>query len=217
MNTAGEEDSNLSVCANCGKEDNNNLKSCTACKSVKYCNRECQISHRSQHKKECKKRAAELHDIELFKQPPNPYGDCPICFQQLPTLHTGWKYMSCCGKEICSGCTYAPVYDNQGNEVVERKCPFCRTPNPASFEEALERLIQLVEKDDPIAIHNLGCYYRDGINGYPQDYTKALELWHQAGELGYSEAYHCIGYTYDIGRGVEVDRKKLCIIMKYQL
>jgi len=43
----------VSVCANCGKgeEESGKLKSCTACKLVKYCNRECQIAHRPQHKK----------------------------------------------------------------------------------------------------------------------------------------------------------------------
>ena len=65
----------MSACANCGKgedEDTNNstLKACTACKLVKYCNRECQIAHRSKHKKACRKRAAEIRDEELFKQPP---------------------------------------------------------------------------------------------------------------------------------------------------
>ena len=47
------------VCANCGKgegeESAGDLKSCTACKLVNYCNRDCQIAHRSQHKKACKK------------------------------------------------------------------------------------------------------------------------------------------------------------------
>jgi len=100
----------LSVCANCGKgeEENQNLKACTACKIVKYCNRECQIAHRSKHKKACKKRAAELHDIELFKQPPQKE-DCPICFVRLPTLSSGSKYNSCCGKVICAGCIHAPL------------------------------------------------------------------------------------------------------------
>ena len=50
------------LCATCGKEEDedNNLKACTACKIVKYCNRDCQIAHRTQHKKTCKKRAEEL-------------------------------------------------------------------------------------------------------------------------------------------------------------
>jgi len=80
----------ISVCANCGKgeEESDNLKACTACNLVKYCNRECQIAHRKQHKKECRKRAAELHDEKLFKQPP-PKEDCPICFIRLPALPTG--------------------------------------------------------------------------------------------------------------------------------
>ena len=62
------EDTNTSTCANCGKgEDSSiNLKSCAACKLVKYCSRDCQAAHRPQHKKECKKRAVELHEEKLY-------------------------------------------------------------------------------------------------------------------------------------------------------
>ena len=138
INMSSTEDDNIvSICANCGKEGSN-LKSCTACKLVKYCNRECQIAHRPQHKKECRKRAVELQDEKLFKQPP-PKEDCPICFERLPTLHSGSTYKSCCGKVICSGCIHAPLYDNKGNKVDNRKCPFCRAPHPKSNEELLER------------------------------------------------------------------------------
>ena len=101
-------DPNIKLCANCGKgeENNINLKACTACKLVKYCNRDCQIAHRPQHKKACKKRAAELHDEALFKQPPSNE-DCPICMLRLPSLSSGYRYKSCCGKIICNGCIYA--------------------------------------------------------------------------------------------------------------
>ena len=53
-----------STCANCGKgeESIGELKACTACKLVKYCNVSYQKAHRPRHKKECWKRAAELHD-----------------------------------------------------------------------------------------------------------------------------------------------------------
>ena len=90
------EDYEVSICANCGKgeEESFKLKACTACKLVKYCSRECQIAHRPQHKKACKKRAAELHDEKLFKQPPLAE-DCPICFIRLPTFIWGSKYMTC--------------------------------------------------------------------------------------------------------------------------
>jgi len=76
-------------CANCGKgeESSNSLKTCTACKLVKYCSRDCQVAHWPQHKKECKKKAAELHDEALFKQPPKE--DCPICMIRMPPSPTG--------------------------------------------------------------------------------------------------------------------------------
>jgi len=206
MSTASDNNI-ISVCANCGKEGDD-LKSCTACLMVKYCNRDCQIAHRSMHKKECRKRAAELHDEKLFKQPPSQYEDCPICFIRLPFLHTGRAYMLCCGKSICCGCMKAPVYDNQGNKIDEKKCAFCRTPNPKSDEEAMESLKKRMEAGDGQAFFIKGCYYRNGDDGYPQDFTKALEFYHRAVEHGYSEAYNGIGHAYSTGRGVKVDKKK---------
>ena len=61
MSNTSESQNEMSTCANCGKgeESSIDLKSCAACKLVKYCCRDCQIAHRPQHKKECKKRAAE--------------------------------------------------------------------------------------------------------------------------------------------------------------
>ena len=198
------------ICANCGKGEENgkNLKACTACKLVKYCNRECQIAHRPQHKKECRRRAAELHDEELFKQPPPLYEDCPICFLKMPADYSGRQYFLCCGKFICSGCTYAPVYDNQGNKVDSQKCPFCRTAFPKTTEEIVERTMKRVEIGDVRAMHSIGCYHNDGVMGFSQDCAKALELFRRAAELGCAEAYNSIGYAYSNGQGVERDKKK---------
>jgi len=204
-NSSTEAADNISVCANCGKEGAKNT--CNKCKMVKYCNAACKKKHRSKHKKQCERHIAEIHDEELFKQPP-PDEDCPICFLRIPTLNKGWRYYSCCGKVICSGCAFAPVYDNQGNEVDNEKCAFCRTPYVTSDGELIERVKTRVELNDPIAIYNLGIHYRDGTNGFPQDHTKALELFHRAGALGYAEAYVNNGYAYDCGVGVEVDKKK---------
>jgi len=194
-----------SICVNCGKEGAKNT--CNKCKQVKYCNAACKKRHRHKHKKDCEehlKRVAELHDEKLFKQP-QPKEDCPICFLCLPTYHKGWKYMACCGKIICSGCIHAPVYDDQGNKVDNQKCPFCRTPYRKTEEK--ERELKRVEANDPLAINTLGCDYRDGTKRH-RDYTKALELFHRAGELGYTEAYTSIGSLYFNGKGVKVDEKK---------
>ena len=219
MSTANNEDS-VSVCANCGKEgDVNNI--CNKCKQVKYCNAACKKKHRSKHKKDCEEHirlaaekhneelriAAELHDQKLFKQPP-PKEDCPLCFQRMPTLHTGSRYKTCCGKVICNGCLHAPVYDDQGNVVAEKVCAFCRTPESTSNEVILDRERKRMEKDDPIAIYNLGSDYRDGTNGFPQDYTKALDLFRRSGELGNAAAYNNIGTAYYYGEGAEIDKKK---------
>ena len=193
---------NNDMCANCGKgEESISLKKCGACKMVKYCSRDCQKTHRPQHKKECKKRAVELHDEALFKQPPRKE-DCPICFLRLPSLFTGNRYMSCCGKTICIGCIHAGAVVGD-----DKLCPFCRAPGP-SLEEANKQVNKRMEVDDAQAIHNLGSNYAEGRYGFPQNMDKALELWHRAGELGCAEAYHNIGNAYWYGRGVERDEKK---------
>jgi len=182
---------------------------------VKYCNAVCKKVHKKKHKKECEEyirlaaeRAAKLHDEKLFEQPP-PKEDCPICFERLPTLIQGSsKYQTCCGKVICSACVLAPVYDNHGNKVAEEKCPFCRTLRPTSDEEILKRIEKRVEVGDAQAIFGLGIHHRDGRFGFKQDYNKALELFHRAGELGDAIACTSIGALYNDGQGVKVDKKK---------
>ena len=198
------------TCANCGKEGSDVTNTCNKCKSVMYCNAACKKKHRHKHKKDCEEhlrlaaeRAAELHDELLFKQPP-PNEDCHICFLQMPSLTTGWRYHTCCGKTICSGCCYA----NARMDLKKQLCAFCRTRAHSPDKEKLERTKKRVEIGDAIAIQIMGNYYYEGVLGLPQDYTKALELWHQAGELGSTEAYHNIACAYNNGVGVGMDKQK---------
>jgi len=86
------------MCANCGKSGDN-LKYCSACKVVKYCGAECQRSNRKLHKEECKQRVLYLHDVNLFKDPPQK-DDCPICFQPIPIDQQDTIYQACCGKQV---------------------------------------------------------------------------------------------------------------------
>ena len=199
--------STTNTCANCGKgeENSGDLKACTACKLVKYCNRECQIAHRPQHKKSCKKRAAELHDEALFKEPPPPE-ECPICMlpPSLYTTHTGMTFHSCCGKRICNGCEFAMV-EREESDIL---CPFCRIPSPNSDNDSIRRLKKLMEKGNGRAFYILAGYYARGIWGLPQDRAQANELFLKAGELGCAEANYNLGIRYTTGNGVEVDKKK---------
>ena len=144
----------------------------------------------------------QRHEESLFKQPP-PNEECSICFLTLPSISTGSKYQTCCGKIICSGCIHAV------NKMdPDRKCPFCRVPVPVSDEEIIKRTEKRVEMDDAEAIYSLGCYYAEGIYGVRQDWDNALELWHRAGKLGCVAAYNNIGHCHLYGRGVERDMKK---------
>ena len=212
MKTADEEDDiDTNICANCGKEGSDVTNSCNKCKLVMYCNAACKKKHRHKHKKECEEHqrlaaehAAKLHDEALFEHPPSEYEDCPICFQRMPSLPTGSRYKSCCGKTICNGCIYAVQMRDRRLAL----CPFCRTPTPASEEEAVKRIKKRIQAGDAEAMNSLACDYRDGKCGFPQNYTKALDLWHQAAELGFINTYCSIGYAYEYGRGVDIDKKK---------
>ena len=87
MNTG--DNATVHCCAECGVDGGVSLKTCKSCMLVKYCNADCQRKHWSTHKAECKRRAAELHDEVLFKDP-LAKEDCPICFLPMPAK------MICC-------------------------------------------------------------------------------------------------------------------------
>ena len=198
MSTA---DNDITECAACGK-GGDGLKACTACKLVKYCNATCQKEHRPMQKNECKKRAAELHDEALFKQPTPAFylEDCPICMLPLP-FEGETTYQPCCGQLICNGCVYA--VNSEVDSTDQSLCPFCRAPAVISSEQRIKRINKRMEADDAQAIHTLGSYYQHGEEGLPQNYEKAFELWHRAGKLGTN-----LGTCIHNGHGAERNMKK---------
>ena len=81
----------------------------------------------------------------------------------------------------------------------------------AELQHLKHTIIQVKKRlkvDDAEAIYNLGCCYSHGDYGLTQDHAKALELYHQAGELGLAKSYYSIGNSYLGGNGVERDEKK---------
>jgi TPR repeat protein len=191
--------------------------------SVKYCNAECQKKHWPTHKKVCKRRAAELRDEALFKDPP-PKEDCPICFLQMPTkliccvslppatilsvpiydfamAHEELAneamdgYNPCCGKSICRGCMYS--FAQSGNEM---KCPFCNADRGnKTDEEMADEVRKRVEANDPNSMCLLANSYERGLHGIQQDHTKAMELYARAAGLGSSMANYLLAKNYRQG------------------
>jgi len=202
MSTPINSNNSISVCANCGKEGTDVTNTCNKCNSVKYCNAACKKKHRHKHKKDCERRVAELHDEALFKKPP-PFDDCPICFLRMPSLTIAQVYMACCGKVICRGCVHAVALRDD-----DQLCPFCRTP-PDTDEEMVKLYKNRMDlNNDPRAMHGIGSFYSNGLYGLPQNYGKALKLYHKAADLGCADGYNNIGIAHDLGHGVEVDTKK---------
>eukprot|EP00956_Cyclotella_meneghiniana_P002733 scaffold3222_cov43-Cyclotella_meneghiniana.AAC.2 len=187
----------MESCAACGKADVS-LKSCRACKLVKYCGFDCQVSHRPAHKKACRKRAAELFDLKLFAQPPRRE-ECPICCLSMPIDEDETCYMACCSKFICSGCIFC---------LPRPRCPFCNIAAPRTDEEGNRRLFERIEKyNDPEAMALLGSLYTEGSDSLPLDRVKANELYQRASDLGHSIAHYNLAGAYFEGKGVQVDKK----------
>ena len=198
--------SNTSTCASCGiaEVDEVNLKECTACDLVRYCSDECQKNHKSQHEEACKKRAAELRDELLFKQPESTnLGDCPICCLPMPLDLSKSCIMMCCSKVVCDGCHHANwIRVSEGKLVF--KCPFCRTPIPSNDEADNDKqMMRRIEANDPVAMTQWGReQYEKG------DYSVAFEYFTKAAQLGDVVSHFRLGLMYHLGKGVEKDRGK---------
>ena len=192
-------------CACCGLTaiDDVKLKMCGDCDLVKYCSEDCQKNHRDRHEEACKKRVEELRDKDLFTQPDSSHlGECPICFLPLSLDARKATMMGCCGKFICDGCHYTNQ-KREFEEGLERRCVFCREPMPKSKEEADERILERVKKNDPAALTDMGKRrQREG------DYESALEYFTKAVEFGGIQAHDSLAVLYHKGYGVEKDMKK---------
>ena len=199
------DDDTMMICASCGTAGGEDikLKKCTACHLVRYCGVKCQKEHRPKHKKECKKRAAELYDELLFKQPESSYnGDCPICYLPLPIDPQKSVLMPCCIKLICDGCDYTNT-KREFESNLQQKCPFCRNASPSTQEEAIRQCMKRIEMNDPVAMCQMGTErYHQG------DYKAAFEYMTKAVALGDALAHHRLALLYRDGRGVGKDKKK---------
>jgi len=206
MSTESNEavDTMLLCCAACGivEVDDIKLRECADCDLVRYCSDECQIEHKSQHEAACKKRAAELRDEILFKQPDSSHlGDCPICMIPLQLHLKKSAIMSCCSKVICCGCSHGTI--RGGKASLDFPCPFCRKSTRIIDEDAMKQRLKRVGANDPVAMYQEGTFqFEDG------NYERSFEHFIKAAELGHVEAHNLLSRMYNNGQGVEKDNGK---------
>ena len=206
MSTDNRASDMTTACASCGitEIDEIKLKECDGCDLVRYCSDECQEDHRTEHEKECKKRAVELFDELLFKQPDNTHrGDCPIC--TIPhSLHLDQSsIMTCCSKIICDGCYHAN-WMREEEMGLEHSCPFCRKHHPKTDEEKEKYEMKRIEANDPVALSQKGlrlCVKKG-------EYSRAFDYFRKAADLGDAEAHARLACLYGDGNGVEKDEEK---------
>jgi len=182
---------------------------CADCDLIRYCSVKCQKEHRPQHEEGCNKRAAELRDELLFKQPDSSHlGDCPICCLPLPLDLPKSTVYHCCSKIICSGCCHADILRDihiDRNASLNFSCPFCRQPPDltSTDEECDKQRMKRLEANDPVAMcAEASVHVKNG------DYSSAFE-WHtKAAELGHTESHYRLAGMYEHGEGVEKDSGK---------
>ena len=192
-------------CASCGiaEVDDVKLKECDGCDLVRYCSDECQELHRTEHEGKCKKRAAELRDEILFRQPEGSHmGDCPICCLPLSLNMNENMLQVCCSKVICNGCSYSND-SHQIRENIHPTCPFCRHPIPTTDEETKKIKMKRAKANDPAAMREMGnAHWKEG------DCDRAFKYWTKAAGMGDASAHYSLSIMYMKGEGVEEDETK---------
>ena len=199
------DDTSSSCCASCGiaEIDDVKLVPCDNCDLVRYCSDACQRDHKSEHEETCKKRAAELRDEMLFKQPESTHmGDCPICCLPIPLDKSKSTLQRCCSKFICYGCAFGTA-SREFEMRLQHSCPFCRTPEPTTEVEGVNRNMKRIEANDPVAIFQEGATQQQ--KGY---YRSAFDYFTKAAELGNTEAHFHLAVMYHNGEGVEQNKGK---------
>ena len=127
--------------------------------------------------------------------------DCPICSLPLPVDVEQFMFKVCCMKKVCNGCVLAAVKRGMSD------CPFCRTTRPDK-SQVLAMVRKRVDAGDPVAIWFLGSKYRFGEYGLEKDFTRAVDLYERAAELGLKEAHFNLGVLYDNGTDADKDTTK---------
>ena len=139
----------------------------------------------------------ETADIDLFA-PIAEREECPLCLLPLPIKESDIVFKACCGKSICSGCSYKHMLVSLRNgTLVDHKCAFCLQPT-GTGQQRVKRLKKLMKQNNPNAYMQMAGQCRSGEGVLKSD-TKSLEMYIRAAELGNAAALGNIGIAYELG------------------
>ncbi|GES72661.1 kinase-like domain-containing protein [Rhizophagus clarus] len=75
------------------------------------------------------------------------------------------------------------------------------------YDKAFNFFKKAAEFGNKVALHNLGCCYRDGI-GTKKNERSAFESFKKSADQGYIDGIFRLGYCYDKGIGTSIDKAK---------
>ena len=158
------------------------------------------------HADEIRARIAAEHEAARVRREANPEpvpssrvgSRCPICFEDWD-VNLSHELQSCCCRAICTSCF---------RKIDRKTCPLCRSPPPKSEAERLARYRRHAENEVPEALVHLGDAYCQGWYGFVKSGKKAAKLYRRAMEAGSEGGIAHLGFQYEIGDGVKLDKKK---------
>jgi TPR repeat protein len=159
------------------------------------------------HADEVRARIAAEHEAARLRREANPEREplsarlgsrCPICLEEWDVNAPGVLRVCCC-RLVCRSCE---------KKIGSDACPLCRVPRPETEAGILARLRRHVENDVPEAISFLGEAYACGYYGLVKSDKKAAKIYRRAVELGDVNAMTQLGFVYETGSGVKLDKEK---------
>lgn len=209
------DDTKISMCAACGKVGDN-LKTCTSCKQVKYCNRDCQKLHWPKHKKECRQRSASLGNIS------KGISNISISVDNSSSLCA-----AAVDKKVSTDCIISDEELFQDPPPKE-DCPICMLPIPFAKECGIAKSYMsccgkficnacISATDKQIMKGNMKdcCLFcreptdlLDGKDPVTTPNPEDMKRLKRRMKLKDAGAFYELGCAYDMGTGVSKDRKK---------
>ena len=109
---------------------------------------------------------------------------------------------TCCSTVVCDGCIYAKALRGIEERLPET-CPFCRCPLPSTDAECNLYEMKRVKANDPVALSHAGTRRFEA-----GDYATAIDYWQKAAGLGDIQSHYDLSFAFEMGYGVEIDKKK---------